>query len=188
VLAVLENLVDSMSKEDPRLKSVTDGVASSGGAHSSPGNPDACKVLPRTLSEAKALEDAVSQGPVRGVVGTVRNVADFGVFIDIGSENDGLLHVSKLGPSLQISNILIGERIGVDILSASNGKVSLGLHGCNFDPTSFQASSTKSRIRGASSSSSRKNGNSISGQKRSHHTKSSTDGRKKKQKTSHSKR
>jgi uncharacterized protein len=28
--------------------------------------------------------------------GTVRNVVDFGVFIDIGVHNDGLAHISKL--------------------------------------------------------------------------------------------
>ena len=28
--------------------------------------------------------------------GTVRNVIDFGVFIDIGLHNDGLAHISKL--------------------------------------------------------------------------------------------
>ena len=28
--------------------------------------------------------------------GTVRNVVDFGVFIDIGLHNDGLAHISKL--------------------------------------------------------------------------------------------
>ena len=28
--------------------------------------------------------------------GTVRNVAPFGVFIDIGLKNDGLAHISKL--------------------------------------------------------------------------------------------
>ena len=28
--------------------------------------------------------------------GTVRNVVDFGVFIDVGLKNDGLAHISKL--------------------------------------------------------------------------------------------
>ena len=28
--------------------------------------------------------------------GTVRNVVDFGLFIDIGLKNDGLAHISKL--------------------------------------------------------------------------------------------
>ena len=28
--------------------------------------------------------------------GTVRNVVDFGIFVDIGSKNDALAHISKL--------------------------------------------------------------------------------------------
>ena len=28
--------------------------------------------------------------------GTVRNVVDFGVFVDIGVEQDGLVHISKM--------------------------------------------------------------------------------------------
>ena len=28
--------------------------------------------------------------------GTVRNVVDFGAFIDIGIKNDGLVHISKI--------------------------------------------------------------------------------------------
>lgn len=28
--------------------------------------------------------------------GTVRNVVDFGVFVDIGLHNDGLIHISKI--------------------------------------------------------------------------------------------
>eukprot|EP00957_Ditylum_brightwellii_P186691 14215166-Ditylum_brightwellii.AAC.1 len=59
--------------------------------------------------------------PVRGIIGTIRNIADFGAFIDFGGHNDGLLHTSKLGP-LHLSNLLIGQQIGVDILSVSNGK------------------------------------------------------------------
>jgi uncharacterized protein len=181
VFAVLENLIDSMTKEDPRLKSVAEG-STNGEQSSSMGGVGSCKPLPRTLTEAKHLEEALAaSGPILGVIGTVRNVADFGVFIDIGGENDGLLHISKLGPTLQLSNILIGEQIGVDILSASKGKVSLGLHGCNFQPTSFEKT-TNSRVKGSSTS--RKGLVSTArttGQKRSHHTK--TNGGRKKQKT-----
>ena len=31
--------------------------------------------------------------------GTVRNVVDFGAFVDIGLHNDGLVHISKLSNS-----------------------------------------------------------------------------------------
>ncbi len=32
--------------------------------------------------------------------GTVRNVVDFGAFVDVGVKEDGLVHISKLSNSL----------------------------------------------------------------------------------------
>ena len=64
--------------------------------------------------------------------GTVRNVVDFGVFIDIGLHNDGLAHISKLTdkyikhPSEVVS---VGDIVDcyVDDMSLEKGKVSLSL-------------------------------------------------------------
>ncbi len=64
--------------------------------------------------------------------GTVRNVVDFGAFIDIGLHNDGLAHISKLTdryikhPSEVVS---IGDIVDcyVDDISLEKGKVSLSL-------------------------------------------------------------
>lgn len=64
--------------------------------------------------------------------GTVRNVVDFGVFIDIGLHNDGLAHISKLTdkyikhPSEIVS---VGDIVDcyVDDISLEKGKVSLSL-------------------------------------------------------------
>ena len=64
--------------------------------------------------------------------GTVRNVVDFGVFIDIGLHNDGLAHISKLTdkyikhPSEVVS---VGDIVDcyVDDISLEKGKVSLSL-------------------------------------------------------------
>lgn len=36
--------------------------------------------------------------------GTVRNVVDFGAFVDIGVKQDGLVHVSKLSKKFVKSN------------------------------------------------------------------------------------
>jgi uncharacterized protein len=40
--------------------------------------------------------------------GTIRNVVDFGAFIDIGVKTDGLLHRSKIprGTQLQVGDII----------------------------------------------------------------------------------
>ena len=64
--------------------------------------------------------------------GTVRNVVDFGAFIDIGLHNDGLAHISKLTtkyikhPSEVVS---FGDIVDcyVDDISLEKGKVSLSL-------------------------------------------------------------
>jgi predicted RNA-binding protein with RPS1 domain len=60
-------------------------------------------------------------------------IADFGAFVDFGAHNDGLLHTSKLGP-LRLQNLLIGQQIGVDILSVNGNQVSLGLAGLGLQP------------------------------------------------------
>lgn len=64
--------------------------------------------------------------------GTVRNVVDFGAFIDIGLHNDGLAHISRLTdkyikhPSEIVS---VGDIVDcyVDDISLEKGKVSLSL-------------------------------------------------------------
>jgi len=64
--------------------------------------------------------------------GTVRNVASFGAFIDIGLHDDGLLHISKMSKSFvkDPNNILsVGDIITcfVDEISLEKHKVSLTL-------------------------------------------------------------
>ena len=64
--------------------------------------------------------------------GTVRNVVDFGLFIDIGLHNDGLAHISKLSnqfikhPSDLFS---VGDIVDcyVDDIKVETEKVSLSL-------------------------------------------------------------
>ena len=62
--------------------------------------------------------------------GTVRNVVDFGVFIDIGLKNDGLVHISKLTNKyikhpLEVVNVGDIVTCYVDDVSLEKGKVSL---------------------------------------------------------------
>ena len=64
--------------------------------------------------------------------GTVRNVVDFGAFIDIGLHNDGLVHISKITdkyikhPSEVLS---VGDIVDcyVDSINKEKEKVSLRL-------------------------------------------------------------
>ena len=60
------------------------------------------------------------------LMGTVRNVVDFGIFVDIGVKQDGLLHRTQVpvGTLLQV-----GDIINVTILKveAERGRISLGM-------------------------------------------------------------
>ena len=55
--------------------------------------------------------------------GTVRNVTDFGAFIDIGIHTDGLLHVSKFGRTRPE----VGQPIRVKVLSIDKERNRIGL-------------------------------------------------------------
>jgi len=57
--------------------------------------------------------------------GTVRNVVDFGAFVDIGVKQDGLLHRSQIPRGIQLR---VGDVIDVEIqkVEIERGRVSLG--------------------------------------------------------------
>ena len=126
VLAVIEQLFFSITSPDPRTRKNAATASKSGS--SDVGTTLGCAPLPSNISTIEKLRDSL---PYRNVLGTVRNVVDFGAFIDFGLENDGLLHRSKLGP-IDLGSLLVGQDIGVDILGVSNvNKISLGLTGLN---------------------------------------------------------
>ncbi len=58
------------------------------------------------------------------LVGTVRNVTDFGLFVDIGLKNDALLHRSKLvpGESLKLGDVI---KVKIDSIDLERGRVGL---------------------------------------------------------------
>lgn len=64
------------------------------------------------------------------LTGTVRNVIDFGAFVDIGVHQDGLVHISQISekyikhPSEALS---VGDRVTVKILSVDVKKQRIGL-------------------------------------------------------------
>jgi uncharacterized protein len=56
--------------------------------------------------------------------GTVRNVVDFGAFVDIGVKNDGLLHRSKIPRG---SHLKVGDVIDIQILNVDPDRGRIGL-------------------------------------------------------------
>ena len=87
--------------------------------------------MPRPIlrSDVLKLEDLTIGMKLQG---TVRNVVDFGAFIDIGLKNDGLVHISKMSngyikhPSEVVS---VGDIVDcyVDEIHLDKKKVSLSL-------------------------------------------------------------
>jgi uncharacterized protein len=64
--------------------------------------------------------------------GTVRNVTDFGAFVDIGLKNDGLVHVSKLSReriSSPYEKVAVGDIVTVTVIEIDleRHKVSLSM-------------------------------------------------------------
>lgn len=63
--------------------------------------------------------------------GTVRNVVDFGAFVDIGVKQDGLLHISRMAKDKRIKDpheiIAVGDIIKVEILTIDQERGRIGL-------------------------------------------------------------
>ncbi|HEX8729678.1 MAG TPA: S1 RNA-binding domain-containing protein, partial [Ktedonobacterales bacterium] len=64
--------------------------------------------------------------------GTVRNVVDFGAFVDIGVKQDGLVHVSEMSQTFvrdPLSIVAVGQVINVRVLAvdAARGRIQLSM-------------------------------------------------------------
>lgn len=92
-------------------------------------------VKPILRKDVMQLED-LEEGMVLN--GTVRNVVDFGAFIDIGIKNDGLVHISKISNKrvknasdlLTVGDIVKVKVIGID---KDKGRVSLSMRDVSQD-------------------------------------------------------
>ena len=64
------------------------------------------------------------------LTGTVRNVVDFGAFVDIGVKQDGLVHVSQLSNKFvkhPMDVVAVGDTVKVKILSIDPEKKKISL-------------------------------------------------------------
>lgn len=64
------------------------------------------------------------------LTGTVRNVVDFGAFIDIGVKNDGLVHISQMSDKYikhPMDVVSVGDTVKVKIISIDPEKMKVGL-------------------------------------------------------------
>lgn len=92
---------------------------------------DEKNISPVLRSDVLKLED-LKEGMI--LKGTVRNVLEFGAFVDIGVKNDGLVHISQLSDKyiknpmdvVSIGDIVSVKVIGIDL---QRKKVSLSMRG-----------------------------------------------------------
>lgn len=64
------------------------------------------------------------------LTGTVRNVVDFGAFVDIGVKNDGLVHISQMSDKYikhPMDVVSVGDTVKVKIISIDPDKMKVGL-------------------------------------------------------------
>ena len=64
------------------------------------------------------------------LTGTVRNVVDFGAFVDIGVKHDGLVHISQLADKFikhPMDVVAVGDTVNVRIISIDTAKQRVGL-------------------------------------------------------------
>lgn len=64
------------------------------------------------------------------LTGTVRNVVDFGAFVDIGVKNDGLVHISQMSDKYikhPLDVVSVGDTVKVKIISIDYEKNKVGL-------------------------------------------------------------
>jgi uncharacterized protein len=92
-------------------------------------NPRGEFVPPEAPVELKAAGDLK---PGMKVEGVVTNIASFGVFVDIGADQDGLVHISRLSDQFvkdPQTAAKVGDRVAVHILALEEGgkRISLSM-------------------------------------------------------------
>lgn len=91
--------------------------------------------------------------------GTIRNVVDFGAFVDIGVKQDGLVHVSELSDHFvknPLEVVSVGDNVKVKIIEIDREKnnIALSMKGLN-----KLAISSDSRVRGRKNKTDERRGN-----------------------------
>lgn len=90
--------------------------------------------MPKPILRSDVLKiDDLREGMV--LKGTVRNVIDFGAFVDIGIKNDGLVHISEMSNSYvknPMDVVAVGDVVNVRVIKIDleKGKVGLSMKDC----------------------------------------------------------
>ena len=118
---VYKNLCETLGIGEPTLNDIVAELCKPG--------RDVRDSLPKPLlrSDVMSLEDLK---PGMELTGTVRNVIDFGAFVDLGVHQDGLVHVSQISDKFikHPSEVLkVGGIVRVKVLNVDTAKKRIAL-------------------------------------------------------------
>lgn len=86
------------------------------------------QATPTLRSDVLSMEDIQIGMELEGVI---RNVVDFGVFVDIGVKQDGLIHISKLAQKRRVKHpsevVSVGDIVDVEVIQLDLDKQRIGL-------------------------------------------------------------
>jgi len=117
----VEQLADELDIGEPTLEDIIENLKKPG--------LDPRDELPKPILSQKVLSIKDLQ---TGMVlkGTVRNVVDFGAFVDIGVKHDGLVHISEMANKF-VKNpskiVAVGDIVDVEVLSIDEERGRIGL-------------------------------------------------------------
>ena len=86
--------------------------------------------LPKPLMRSGDIMTLEDLKPDMELIGTVRNIIDFGAFVDIGVHEDGLVHVSQLADKFvkhPLDVVKVGQIVRVKVISVDVKRKRIGL-------------------------------------------------------------
>ena len=117
----LAGLAELLEVGEPTLADILDGLAR-------PGRDPRDELPPPILrQDVLKMEDLREGMRLRG---TVRNVVDFGAFVDIGVKQDGLVHISKMADHYvrnPFEVVSVGDIVDVTVISVDLDRGRIGL-------------------------------------------------------------
>ena len=122
----ISNLAEEIGVGVPTLRDIVNELLKPG--------RDPRDELPKPIFQKDVL-DIEDLRPGMELTGTVRNVADFGAFVDIGVHQDGLVHISELSDKYVKSPmdiVAVGDIVKVRVLEVDvkRKRISLSMRHC----------------------------------------------------------
>lgn len=117
----IEDILDQVEIDTYTLEDILDSFIK---PNRSPRDAYATPMLKKDILKIEDLQ------PGMRLEGTIRNVVDFGAFVDIGLKNDGLVHISKMSNQRiqhPLDKVSIGDIVEVYVIDVNLDKNRVGL-------------------------------------------------------------